>query len=110
MYEDNIEDNIRTKIQSQMEFVGFKTIKDPSPKKSVGKFCLFCDFEYNWKENDENLNCFEPFQTTAAHRKELDWANEDTRVSFLTDENFDSFMKNHDSVLVMFYVPCKLIF
>lgn len=39
---------------------------------------------------------------------EKNWAEEeDVHVKFLTDNDFDSFIKEHNSVLVMFYAPCK---
>lgn len=28
-------------------------------------------------------------------------------IAFLKADNFDSFLTEHDSVLVMFYAPCK---
>ena len=31
-------------------------------------------------------------------------------VHHLTETNYESFMREHDSVLVMFYAPCKLIY
>ena len=31
-------------------------------------------------------------------------------LTHLTDSNFDNFVKKQDSVLVMFYAPCKLFF
>ena len=31
-------------------------------------------------------------------------------IHHLTETNFESFMREHESVLVMFYAPCKLAF
>lgn len=37
---------------------------------------------------------------------EVSWADEeDVYVTFLTDENFDSFIASNPAVLVMFYAP-----
>lgn len=38
---------------------------------------------------------------------EPQWADVPSHVHHLTDDNFDEFMEEHDSVLVMFYAPCK---
>lgn len=39
---------------------------------------------------------------------EKSWAEEDdVHVTFLTDDDFDSFIETHESVLVKFYAPCK---
>jgi hypothetical protein len=38
---------------------------------------------------------------------EPQWSDEPSNVHHLTDDNFDEFVKDHDSVLVMFYAPCK---
>lgn len=39
---------------------------------------------------------------------EKSWADEeDVHVTFLTTENFDSFIETNPAVLVMFYAPCK---
>ena len=40
---------------------------------------------------------------------EPEWKDLPSRVNHLTDNNFDEFLKKHDSVLVMFYAPCKLV-
>ena len=38
---------------------------------------------------------------------EPQWSDVPSHVHHLTDDNFDEFMEEHDSVLVMFYAPCK---
>lgn len=39
---------------------------------------------------------------------EKSWAEEDdVEVTFLTDDTFDDFIAQHNSVLVKFYAPCK---
>lgn len=38
---------------------------------------------------------------------EPEWKDVPSRVNHLTEDTFDDFMKTHDSVLVMFYAPCK---
>ena len=35
------------------------------------------------------------------------WSDSPSKVHHLSDNNFDSFLKEHTSVLVMFYAPCK---
>ena len=40
---------------------------------------------------------------------EPEWQDIPSHVHHLTDDIFDEFVKEHDSVLVMFYAPCKLI-
>lgn len=37
--------------------------------------------------------------------KEVEWAEEQSEVAHLTDENFDTFLESEPSVLVMFYAP-----
>lgn len=37
--------------------------------------------------------------------EEISWSDEKTDVFHLNDENFDTFLKEHSSVLVMFYAP-----
>ncbi|XP_013389215.1 protein disulfide-isomerase A5-like [Lingula anatina] len=37
--------------------------------------------------------------------KEAEWADEETEVVHLQDSNFDEYVKDHPSVLVMFYAP-----
>ena len=36
-----------------------------------------------------------------------EWSDSPSKVHHLSDSDFDSFMKDHKSVLVMFYAPCK---
>ena len=38
---------------------------------------------------------------------EPEWSDLPSHVHHLTDDSFDDFVKEHDSVLVMFYAPCK---
>lgn len=38
---------------------------------------------------------------------ETPWADEGGSVYHLTDEDFDQFVKEHSSVLVMFHAPCE---
>ena len=39
---------------------------------------------------------------------EKEWSDQPSKIHHLSDNDFDSFMKDHNSVLVMFYAPCKL--
>lgn len=41
---------------------------------------------------------------------ETPWADEENVVYHLTDEDFDKFIKDHSSVLVMFHAPCEFVF
>jgi len=41
---------------------------------------------------------------------EIPWADEENVVYHLTDEDFDKFIKDHSSVLVMFHAPCEFAF
>jgi protein disulfide isomerase family A protein 5 len=48
-----------------------------------------------------------------AKEKEVEpgWEDEENvQVTFLNDNNFNTFIKEHKSVLVMFYAPCKPLF
>ena len=35
------------------------------------------------------------------------WSDSPSKVHHLTDNDFDSFLEEHKSVLVMFYAPCE---
>ena len=39
--------------------------------------------------------------------KEAEWADEESDVAHLGDDDFDTYLASHPSVLVMFYAPCK---
>ena len=41
--------------------------------------------------------------------KEEEWSDTPSEVVHLTDSNFDDFIANNPSVLVMFYAPCKYL-
>lgn len=41
---------------------------------------------------------------------EPEWKDIPSYVTHLTDDTFEDFMKTHDSVLLMFYAPCKLCY
>lgn len=38
---------------------------------------------------------------------EPEWSEETSTVRHLTDDDFDDVINSHDSVLVMFYAPCR---
>ena len=40
---------------------------------------------------------------------EAEWADEESEVVHLLDDTFDDYLKEHPSVLVMFYAPCKFV-
>ena len=40
---------------------------------------------------------------------DIPWSDAENDVVHLSDANFDQFIQDHSSVLVMFYAPCKLI-
>lgn len=40
---------------------------------------------------------------------ETPWSEEENAVFHLTDDDFDKFIKEHSSVLVMFYAPCEYV-
>lgn len=42
--------------------------------------------------------------------EEEQWSDEPSAVEHLTDDNFEDFLSKHDSMLVMFYAPCKQLF
>jgi hypothetical protein len=42
-------------------------------------------------------------------KQEAEWADEPSEVVHLLDDNFEAYIKEHPSVLVMFYAPCKLL-
>ena len=39
--------------------------------------------------------------------KEPEWADEESEVAHLLDDDFDAYLASNPSVLVMFYAPCK---
>ena len=39
--------------------------------------------------------------------KEPEWADEESEVVHLGDDDFDAYLASHPSALVMFYAPCK---
>ena len=40
---------------------------------------------------------------------EPEWSDEPSAVAHLTGKSFDEFLEDHNSVLVMFYAPCKCV-
>lgn len=48
-----------------------------------------------------------PLEPPKPEPEEEQWSDEPSSVEHLTDDNFEDFVSNHDSVLVMFYAPCK---
>ena len=48
-------------------------------------------------------------QPPKEQEKELEWADEESHVVHLSEDDFDTFMEANPSVLVMFYAPCKFI-
>ena len=43
-------------------------------------------------------------------KQETEWEEEAPEISHLHEDDFDDFIQQHSSVLVMFYAPCKLSF
>lgn len=43
-------------------------------------------------------------------KNDIPWSDEDTHVVHLTADDFQQYIQSHDSVLIMFYAPCKIIF
>lgn len=41
-------------------------------------------------------------------KNDIPWSDEDTYVAHLTGDDFDQYVQSHNSVLVMFYAPCKM--
>lgn len=41
-------------------------------------------------------------------KQESEWEEDAPEVAHLHDDDFDDFIQQHSSVLVMFYAPCKL--
>ena len=48
-------------------------------------------------------------QPPKEQEKELEWADEESHVVHLSEDDFDTFMEANPSVLVMFYAPCEFI-
>ncbi|CAJ0931489.1 unnamed protein product [Ranitomeya imitator] len=46
-------------------------------------------------------------EAPAPEQPEVPWSEQDSAVHHLTDADFDQFVQDHPSVLVMFYAPCK---
>ena len=40
-------------------------------------------------------------------KNDIPWSDEDTNVAHLTGDDFEEYVQQHNSVLVMFYAPCK---
>lgn len=48
-----------------------------------------------------------PQEPAKPEPEEAEWSDEPSAVEHLTDGNFEDFVSKHNSVLVMFYAPCK---
>lgn len=64
-------------------------------------------FPYGGEFNKDGLvNWMNDPQPAKEKEPEKSWAEEDdVHVTFLTDDDFDSFIETHESVLVKFYAP-----
>ena len=69
-----------------------------------------CSPSVDAKTNSAEAEPREPEPTAPPPPKELTWADENTDVHHLTVETFDKFLSSHNSVLVMFYAPCKCVY
>ena len=69
------------------------------------------DFKYAGGREAEDFIKFmeDPREGPPPPPPEPEWKDVPSQVHHLTDDNFDEFVKEHESVLVMFYAPCKLI-
>ena len=60
------------------------------------------------REKDDFISYMKnPQEPPKAPPAEKQWSDEPSFVEHLTDGNFQAFIQSHDSVLVMFYAPCK---
>lgn len=66
-------------------------------------------YQYPGENNQKSLVEFmrnpSPESKVKPEENEPDWKEEPSEVEHLTDETFDEFLENADSVLVMFYAP-----
>lgn len=69
------------------------------------------DFKYTGGREAKDFIQFmeDPREGPPLPPPELEWKDIPSHVHHLTDDTFDAFVKRHDSVLVMFYAPCKCI-
>ena len=69
------------------------------------------DFAYNGgRTSDAFIKFMEDpkEQEEEPEEQEPEWKDTPSGVVHLEDDDFDDFLKSHDSMLVMFYAPCKL--
>lgn len=80
--------------------------------------CSYPTFKYfNYGKNDDQytggrtkedfVKFVNSLQVGSTGNREDLWSDESGAVYHLNDGNFDDFISKHDSVLVMFYAPCK---
>ncbi|CAH1241659.1 PDIA5 [Branchiostoma lanceolatum] len=83
-------------LQSKYDITGFPTCED-------GEF----NTDYNKGRNLDALVEFmkNPQKAPPPPPPEPEWSEVPSEVSHLTEDTFSSFIKEHDSVLVMFYAP-----
>lgn len=70
------------------------------------------DFAYNGGRTSEDFISFMEDPKEKAEEpeeQEPEWKDTPSGVVHLGDEDFDDFLASHDSLLVMFYAPCKSI-
>ena len=62
----------------------------------------------NFMKDPQNPGATPPPPAAEPPEKQWEGVNGMENLHFLTDDNFDSFVQEEKSVLVMFYAPCML--
>ncbi|XP_072436022.1 protein disulfide-isomerase A5 [Chiloscyllium punctatum] len=89
----------------------FDEIKQEFNIKGYPTFCYFekGKFLFNFENYGATAQDFVEWmkkpQEAQPKAPEIPWAEQESAVSHLTDDTFDGFVKEHPSVLVMFYAP-----
>ena len=67
------------------------------------------DFKYTGGRVAEDFIQFmkDPSEGPPSPPAEPEWKDIPSAVNHLTENTFDMFVREHESVLVMFYAPCK---
>merc|ERR1719315_784671 len=64
-------------------------------------------YDYPGQNDEKSIIAFmkNPKQEVVEKPAEVSWSEEPSHVVHLTDDTFDDFLEEHNSVLIMFYAP-----
>lgn len=90
---------VQTSLCSKFDVTGYPTFRYFNYGKK--------DFKYTRGREAKDFIQFmeDPHEGPSAPPPEPEWSDLPSHVHHLTDDSFDDFVKEHDSVLVMFYAP-----